>query len=221
MNDSLYLLAESYNSHKILRLLVKLIPRGGIVDSSLSSYYTKEKEKRVTTFFDELAKNETPLTEDIINSDDFLHKYFITLKAVIETKRTEKIRYFARLLNNCNTSLINDETDNFEDFIKILDDLTFQEIQILSIIRECDRETNDESIDFNRKMTGAISFYKKIKENISIQLRITEDEVRSHLNRLERTGCVFYQKAANEKMFSVVTTSLYHKLEWLAISDND
>ncbi len=222
MNNDLTHLAESYNSNKILRVLVKFMPKGGIVDNLLSSFYTKEKERRVTSFFDELSKNETALTEEIISSDDFLHKYFITLKAVIETKRTEKIKYFARLLNNSDSPIFNADTDNFEDFIKILDDLTFQELQILSIIRKYDKEiieNGDKPIDFDRKMSKARSFYQKLKTDISKHLQIPEDEVRSLLTKLERTGCIFYNKGSADAMSSVLTTLTYQKLEMLSQID--
>jgi hypothetical protein len=85
MNDSLYLLAESHHSNEVLRTLIKLIPYGSIVDNNLSSFYTKEKERRLKVFFDELDKGAIPLTKELLDSDEFLHKYFITLKAVLET----------------------------------------------------------------------------------------------------------------------------------------
>src|SRR5438105_2632604 len=124
MDNSLYLLTENYNSNEVLRLLVKLIPYGSIIDNKLVNFYTKEKEKRLKAFYDELASGKIELSEELVQSEDFLHKYYVTLKAALETKRFEKIRYFAKLLKNCQSTLLNQETDYYEDFVKVLDDLT-------------------------------------------------------------------------------------------------
>jgi hypothetical protein len=144
MNDSIYLLAESYNSNEILRNLIKLIPHGSIIDNKLANFYTKEKERRLKIFYDELANGNIQLTEEVIQTDDFIHKYYITLKAVLETRRNEKIQYFARLLKNSESQLVNNVIDYYEDFIKVLDDLTYQELFVLTKLsgRKADKSKN-------------------------------------------------------------------------------
>lgn len=111
------------------------MPKGSIVDSTLASFYTKEKERRLKDFYDELASGNLNLTPEYIKTDDFLHKYFITLHVVLETKRTEKIQFFARLLNNSQSPMVNTLTEYYEDFLKALDELTYQELFILIKLR--------------------------------------------------------------------------------------
>lgn len=217
MNDSLYLLAESYNSNETLRLLIKLFPYGGIADNKLASFYSKERERRLKVFYDEIANGDLELTDEIIQSEEFLYKYYITLKAVLETRRTEKIQFFARLLKKSESKLLNKETDYYEDFLKVLDDLTYQEIFVLLKLRE--REKEHATIAGNRLMINK-RFYRKFKTALSEEMGISENEVISILIRLGRTGCVNYDKNMqqfNEVHDSIATTDFYKKLEDLAL----
>ena len=217
MNNSFYLLAESYNSNKTLRLLIKLFPYGGIVDNTLASFYSKERERRLKVFYDEIANGDLQLTDEIIKSEEFLYKYYITLKAVLETRRSEKIQYFARLLKNSESELLNKETDYYEDFLKVLDDLTYQEIFVLLKLRE--REKEHATIVGNRLMINK-RFYRKFKSDLASVMGISENEIISILIRLGRTGCVNYDKNMqhfNEVNDSIATTDFYKKLEDLAL----
>jgi hypothetical protein len=212
MNDSLLLLAQSYNENKALRLLLKLFPHGSMVDNTLASFYTKEKERRIRVFFDELSKGTIPLSEDELQSDDFLHKYFITIKAVLETKRDEKIRYFARLLLQAFSDLINRSTDSYEDFLKILDELTYQEIFILIFIRSFEKE-----YDGPRGLNN-MGMYRPLKTKLASVLGVSEDEVFSYFVRLQRTGLVrhFYDSVFDKEVHSyILLTDIFQKLEIL------
>lgn len=104
MNDFIYNLAKYYDSNPTLRMLVKLLPKGGAIDG-LVNFYTKERERRTQVFFEELENGKIELTDEVINSDSFLHKYFITLKATLDTNRTEKIKCFAELLQNTESDI--------------------------------------------------------------------------------------------------------------------
>ncbi|RNI32830.1 hypothetical protein EFY79_19760 [Hanamia caeni] len=218
MNDSFYFLAESYNSNEILRSLIKLIPHGSIIDNKLTNFYTKEKARRLKIFYDELANGNIQLTEEVIESDDFIHKYYITLKAVLETRRDEKIQYFARLLKNSESELVNNPTDYYEDFIKVLDDLTYQELFVLKKLKEKEKEF--ESLQGRRLMIHK-RFYRKFKIQLSEEIGITEDEVLSIFIRLGRTGCINLDKNTdqfNQVSDSIATTDFFKKLETLALT---
>ncbi len=159
------------------------------------------------------------MTEDLIRSDDFIHKYFITLKAALETKRNEKIQYFARLLKNSNSPLANEPVDYYEDFIKVLDDLTYQELRILIKLHE--QENLHESYEGNRLMVNK-RFYRKFKAHLAEDMGISEDEVLSIFIRLGRTGCVNLDKSMEplkQVHDSIATTDFFKKLEYLALTE--
>lgn len=217
MDDKFFLLSEDYNKNGVLRLLIKLIPYGSIVDSKLASFYTKEKERRLKVFYDELAAGTISLTEDQITTDDFLHKYYITVKAVLETRRNEKIIYFAKLLKNSFHEFVITETDSYEDFLKALDDLTYQEIFVLNKIREAEKK---HSVEGRNPIMANRAFYREFKKELALILSISEDEVLSIYIRLGRTGCVNLEKnmaQLKEVHDSIATTDFFKKLEMLAI----
>jgi len=220
MHNNLFLLAEEYNSNKALRLIVKLVPMGSIIDSTLAGFYTKEKERRLKVFFDELARYDLQLSEEVIHSDDFLHKYFITLKAALETKRAEKIQYFARLLKNSNEPIADNATDYYEDFLKVLDDLTYQELYVLKRLRSKEKENKNPAampLVYNKR------FYRSLKKELAEELNVSIDEVLSIYIRLGRTGCINLEKGkqiAVEIDDSIATTDFFKKLELLAIEED-
>ncbi len=218
MNDNLFLLAEEYHDNTVLRTLIKALPIGGIVDNTLANIYTKEKERRLKVFYNELANGSLNLTNEYINTDDFLHKYFITLHAVIETKRDEKIKFLARLLNNSESPLANTATDYYDDFLKALDELTYQELYILITLRKIEREfeADNKNLDFFK-----VQVYASLKEKLMSSLGISENEVYAILIRLERTGTVSFIRNQHTLKHhdSIITTDFFRKLSQLALID--
>ena len=91
-------LATRYEHNPIIRALVQLIPFGfgSAADVALVTTIENIREERAHTFFDELASQDLILTEEQIENEDFLHSYFATTRAALNTRRREKIRLFAR-----------------------------------------------------------------------------------------------------------------------------
>lgn len=213
MNEVVTNLLQSYSENRPLRLLIQALPMGGIVDGELAQFYTKEKARRLKVFFEELAQDEIHLSDEIVLNNDFLHKYFVTLKAAIDTKRDEKIQYFARLLRNQRSPLLNPDTDSYEDFIQVLDDLTYQEISILLFIREF---TNNHP---GPKGLNNMAVYRPMKKKLAEIMSVSENEIVSYFVRLERTGLVHHYKggAFNKEVHDyLILTDLFSKLETLA-----
>jgi hypothetical protein len=175
-------------------------------------HFILKKRKDGSNFFNELNRGNIPLTEDDIQSDDFLYKYFITIKAVIKTRRDEKIKHFANLLLHANSDLLNNKTDSYEDFLKVLDDLTYQETFILLFIRQ---------FAFEYKKPAGLSnmgMYRPMKEKLASILEVSEDEIRSYFVRLERTGLVHHYQASvfDKDVHSyIILTDTFKKLEQL------
>lgn len=213
MNNDLNWIAKSYNDNRALRLMVQLLPYGGLIDKTLSSFYIKEKERRLKVFFDELNQGNINLSEEEIQNDEFLHKYFITARAVVDTRRDEKIRYFAHLLQNCNSPLLNRNLDNYDDFLGILDELTFQEIKILLFIRRYFEEYKAP------RGLNNVALYRPLKSSLAAELNVTENEIVSYFIRLERTGLLHLYQGHfqhNEVSDSANLSDTFKKLELLA-----
>ncbi len=119
--------AEEYQNNQAIRnliALIKIVPiiGGGIgfFDEAFLARISNYVEEREKIFFDELALSHM-ITEDLLDSNSFIHRFSCTYRAVIRTYRREKIRNFANLLIN---SISQDKIDTFEEYLTILEDLS-------------------------------------------------------------------------------------------------
>ncbi|MFP5111844.1 hypothetical protein ACSU64_05630 [Bacillaceae bacterium C204] len=175
-------LLNKYSQNTLLKGLVQIVPYGGLVDSVLTSSYNNILIARSKTFFDELGLGNIEITPELIKNEDFLHSYFTTYKAALYTKHREKIRFFARLLKNGMISEVIDDVEVYDDYLKILDELTYREIYILYTLKGFEDITNyTDSKELNH--------WQEFSSKITNDLSITEEELRLFLMRLMRTGC--------------------------------
>jgi len=170
-----------------LGALIQLVPGvGGAVDSYISLKLNQMREERLRVFFDALSKGKEHLTKEVIESNDFLHCYFSTLPAVLRSRRKEKITLFSRLLLSAAENTDFASSDKYEIYNSILDDLSFYEIQILSIF---DRHFTDLIKDKTYSVDVEI---KALEESVKLTyetLGIDECMLKASLLRIERTGC--------------------------------
>ena len=174
-----------YEDKELVRALAQLIPYGGGVDAFLTGKLEDIRRERIAAFFEALAANRIELSEEVIGSEEFLHKYFITAKAAINTRRREKIALFGNLLANGALPSACD-ADEYEDILRILDELSFRELRALSILdsfskRSRDRKQND--------LQWTETFWAQFERMVGSELALAKNQVRDFMNRIARTGC--------------------------------
>ena len=141
-------LGKAYEKQPVIRSLIQLVPCGigSAFDTALTMYVSKIRQERTRIFFDELAKGNILLTPEQIANEDFLHAYFATVKAALNTRKHQKIRLFARLLNsfsNEKTDTDTDtDTDTYEELLAVLDDLTIREVLTLLLLRDLETKVS-------------------------------------------------------------------------------
>lgn len=190
---------EVYSSNHLLRTLfqnlsVAGIPIGALIDSIASEAYNKLHIERAATFFEELDKGNIELTQEIIQSKDFLFSLFSALKASLYTRQKEKVRFFARLFEKQFMENGFSQADEYDDYLKILDELTFREIYMLYRLKQYEAtanlievDENDEDKDDELRVAGRYwrDFSKEIHETLGIEY----PEIAGLLTRAGRTGC--------------------------------
>ncbi|MCD4780782.1 MAG: hypothetical protein K8S27_09590 [Candidatus Omnitrophica bacterium] len=127
-------LSKKYSESPIIRSLCQLLPGWSSADTLLQHRADEIKKDRLLTFFDELAKGEIALKPELINSNDFLHCFFATARAALNSRRKDKIEMFARLLNDFISSNFLTNANEYEEFLSMLDELNHIHISILFII---------------------------------------------------------------------------------------
>ena len=206
-----------------LRAILQLDPTGvgSAYDVMLSYKISELRKNRFRTLMEELAKGDKELTPDLINSDDFLHAFYCVTKASLDSRRIEKIKLFARLLINAakNQSL---QTDMLEEFISILEDLSYREFQILHILFRYESQSKREEKQNDLQFVAA--FWDNFENSIYEELCIGKKELPSMLVRLNRTGLYetftgsFWGYSGEQGK----TTYLYRKfIEWVELSSNE
>jgi hypothetical protein len=177
-----------YENTRGVRALVQLIPNvGGAADMLLIDNLERIRAERAKAFFDELAKGDVLLTSDLIQSEDFLHSYFATVRAAFNTKRREKIRWFAQLLL---TGADYDSTlrldDSYEEFLKILDELSYREICILATLLKHENQIHKSTDETEPQWT--MRFWAQFVDEVVNKFRIPQDELDYFLARTSRAA---------------------------------
>lgn len=181
-------LAKYYQSQPIVQALVNAIPTvGGSLDTLLNTRAQQIAEERAKEFFDELSKDSLELTEEIIQSEDFIHRWVITAKAAVNTRMREKIRLFARLLKSSFLSDTSITTDEYEEYLSILDELSYREFLVLLILERYEREFLPSENE--NELQRASRFWEQFVSEVNQQLNLTVDKTNAMLTRLNRTGC--------------------------------
>lgn len=202
-----------HTKNPIVRSLMQLLPITSAIDAFLATKIENIKRDRLWTFFEELDKGELELTEELIETEDFLHAFFATVNAAFNTRRREKIKMFARLLKSYGESEL--VCDEYEDYLRILDDLSIREIRLLCLLADYEQNENHgpeliKSIDTHR-------FWQDFLEKAHQQLDIEKDEIECILASLSRTGCfrVFGLTYSDQLEFSGRLTRTFYKLKEL------
>lgn len=187
-DSTLARLVARYERQPILRGLVQLVPfgAGSAIDLALLTHFSNLREERLREFFDELAAGEVALTEEAVRSDSFLHCYFATIKAAVNSRRREKIRALGRMLTR---SVIQNgirEPDIYEECLSILEELSERELRILSILDA--RSTAHPHREDQNPLQHAAQFWDSFVADACAELGIVPDELGAMLTRLARTG---------------------------------
>lgn len=225
-----------YYDNPIIRTLIQLVPLGigSAIDVALTETIDGIRTKRAKIFFDELSKGKIELTEEVIRNEEFLHLYFTTYRAAANTYRKEKIELFARLFKNGTVNRDLKNVEEIEDYIKILESLSYTDIVILREIELFEEKfSNSRGKEVNKEFVEPFDvlpdWHTYLFERIE-ELGLTQEEFVLRLYRLQSLG--LFEKAieiGDNKVskfdtsdFTGRLTPLFHKLfELIKEEEND
>lgn len=187
-SESATQLLVRYEHQPVLRGLVQLIPFGigATIESALLAQLNRYREQQLQIFFDELGSGSVPLTEELTHDNDFLHCYFATLRAVLRSRRHEKIKFLARLLRGSFDGRVSD-VDEYEELIGLTDELSLRELTILAILSE--NEKANPIRESENELQRASRFWPGFVADVESKLGLDEELLRALLVRLQRSGC--------------------------------
>lgn len=208
-------LANRYQASPVIRALAQVTPISSAVDAALVAKLENIHKDKLREFFDELKKGDIPLTPEIIESEDFLHCHFSTVRAALNSRRREKIRYFARLLiSSVNSSEIS-TVDEYEECLSILDELSFRELEILAVLSRYEKKYSYQ--DGESHIQKADQFWERFSSEVCSRFSIPREELNGILIRLNRTGLYYETFIGRYESTRArgALTPLYTKLEKL------
>jgi hypothetical protein len=185
------ILLKKYENNRFIRPLLQLIPYGigSAIDTLLITTLNRMRQERVEIFFTELSKGiENIDSSFLISNEDFVHKYILTMKYIMDTHQKEKIEMFARLLKNSldeKQAVFN--INIYEDFSKILNELSYREICALTIYESF--FYTRQKLDDENELQFLIRFWNEFEEKIENELRISKPSVETYMIKISRTGC--------------------------------
>lgn len=186
-------LLERYEGNRVIRGLIQLIPfgAGSALDTVLIQTVDKIRTERAQVFFDELADGEVVFDDDLLRSEDFIHKYFSTAQYALNSRKREKIRLFGCLLKDSLLATELVDIDQYEELLQVLDELGYRELVALQILDSySDRPRTEEQNDLQWTRT----FWDEFLDEVSERLTLPREEVQCFMIRIARTGC--YQEFA-------------------------
>ncbi len=183
-------LSDRYERSPIIRTLVAIIgqaiPVASVADATLVAKIVEMREARARAFFDELETQNIVLTDEQVRNDAFLHAYFATMRAALNTRRHEKIRLFARLFSGYSQSKHVNDVDDYEEMLEILDDLSIREFQILLLLHKF--ETSAPIRQDQNPLQRVLTYWEAFIASVESQFGIPASEIPGVLARMRRTG---------------------------------
>ncbi len=189
-------LLDTYENDPLMRALVALV--GGIpvfgsfasaLDAALIAQWENSKAQRFKILLQELNSGQRFLTEKLIQDEPFIFAFTSITKAAINTRKKEKIALFARLLRNACIEKRHG-SDEFEEYLSILDDLSYRELRILLILKkfEEDFQLQIKILDSLEQSKQSKESWKLFQNAVSSECDIPSEQLIPILMRISRTG---------------------------------
>lgn len=179
-------LSVQYSNRPAIRSLLSIVPGWSSADTLLQKRADEIKADRLKAFFEELAQGKHELTDELIQTENFLHSYFCTLRAALNSRQREKIRHFARLLNSSFDPTLQVTSDEHEDLLSILEEITLREFAILNDLMN--REIAHPKKEGENDLQHARRYWDDFKTATIQTYGVPAESFNAFMARLERTG---------------------------------
>jgi hypothetical protein len=200
---------EKFYSHPLIRGLIQLVPSAGVaLDSAIMAQISELQRKRLRIFFDKLSQEGLEITNDQINDNDFIHAYLATSQAVLRTHQKDKIKLFANLFKKYANSRERESLDDYEDWLKLLDEVSDLEFRILRILQRFEKW--QDRLGYHKRSRD-VTVWEDFLKSAAIETNLSTARILSLSLRVQRTGLLepMYQTMGGKGTDECVLTDLY------------
>lgn len=173
-----------------LKALCQSNPITAATEAYISSSLEEELKRKTKIFFEELSAGHLSIDKDSLSKNDLLWKIEIACRAIRRTKREEKIKIFAHLILGAEDKGAVQDTDEFEYYLTIVDELNYRELKLLEVLDGYYQVLKKKDFSTDKELQNEVSnnwatFLNEATEKLSI----SQFEVENMLQRLASKGC--------------------------------
>jgi hypothetical protein len=214
-------LSRKYMAHPLPRSLLKLLPGWSAADTLLQRRADEMRQHQIETFFDALVEGTIGLTEQTIDSQEFLFCYFRTLKASLLTRRSEKLRLLGSLLAGAARNPLLAASDEYDELLSAIDDVSGREFEALSLVEGYQKRNGvgESLVDTEGNRPPPLDkigrYWKALRDDVCQRLNLSHAEFDAFMARIERTGFYIRITGSFTDYYGDMgrTTPLYEKLK--------
>ena len=148
----------------VLMAPVKAIPIiGDLIDSSADALLDDFQKKKEQELIDVILTNSTAITTEMVNDVEFIINYARVVEAVKRLATNDKIKFFGNLIRNGYLSGEHIENSEFEEYIDILNTMSYREIKYLVDYKiYCEEQDKDKKYKSKRMGKSFLKFYDMV-----------------------------------------------------------
>lgn len=121
----------------VLMPIVKAVPViGDMIDSSMNKVIEEFQEKKENELIEVILKDKNSITSNMVNDVEFIVNFARAREAVRRLATNDKVKYFGNLIRNGYLSGEHIENSEFEEYLDILNTVSYREIQYLVFLKE-------------------------------------------------------------------------------------
>lgn len=185
---------EGYKNNSILRglfqfslSLINPLFAGAVVGVETAVFTCQENRMRKWKIIADELDQWNEINEELLKNADFLHCFKKVIDATEKTQNQTKIRYFSRLLKSSTTAGTIPSIDVYEEYLSILEELSYREITILNILDKYERGFPQKKGE--NDLVRSNRFWDKFIKELTEKVEIPSEQTDAVLSRITRTGC--------------------------------
>lgn len=199
---------NNLTTKNIMAVFRTIVPFGDVIDTNINEIVNNFIKQKQEIFLDEILKNDIELCTVDVNDVEFIMNFKKTLDAVNRLSNNDKIKYFANLLRNGYMKKEKISNDEYEEFLRVLNDLSYREINYIFFLYDFENKNDKENKNYWYNFMS--EFEKKFQinryESYEIYKRIANTGIICEELKLESKTVT--EKSNNEEYNELLTDTL-------------
>lgn len=163
----------------VLMPVIKAVPViGEMIDSSMDKAIDNFQKKKEQELIEVILRDKHTITSEMVNDVEFIVNFAKTKEIVCRLASNEKVKYFGNLIRNGYLSGTHISNSEFEEYLDLLNTMSYREIQYLVFLKEHPIGKKD------------ITSWGKFEQLFREQFEQEEENPYSIYLRIKRTGFV-------------------------------